>query len=154
MQEEEKKIHGDEEEEEEKEEEEAASSSDDAMSESSEESSSASDSSNDGDAVMALHGNAPTLRVQLKVQLAPPSCPGHASNSLDFSYRHLALAVRHYLTAMGMDREQVGEDERVQLVVKRDAYDPEELRAEIDRMEREGPDAGVEEEDEVEAAQR
>jgi hypothetical protein len=42
----------------------------------------------------------------------------------------------------------------VKLVVKRDAYDPEELRAEIDRMEREGPDANAEEEDEVEAAKR
>lgn len=42
----------------------------------------------------------------------------------------------------------------MKLVVKRDAYDPEELRAEIDWMEREGPDANAEEEDEVEAAKR
>ncbi len=62
-----------------------------------------------------------------------------------------AVAVGQYPNSHGM---QVGEDERVQLVVKRDAYDPEELRAEIDRMEREGPDAGAEEEEEVEAAQR
>ncbi len=42
----------------------------------------------------------------------------------------------------------------MKLVVKRDAYNPEELRAEIDRMERDGPDPNAEEEEEIEAAKR
>ncbi len=78
MQDKEKDVHGDEEEEEE---DDAASSSDDAMSESSEESSSDSDSSDDDDAVMARHVGSPTLRVQLKVQLAPLPLPRHTFNS-------------------------------------------------------------------------
>ncbi|CAL8470156.1 g9698 [Coccomyxa elongata] len=77
-----------------------------------------------------------------------------SSSDSDSSDDDDAVMARHVDSPTLRVQLKVGEDERVQLVVKRDAYNPEELRAEIDRMEREGPDAGAEEEEEVEAAQR